>query len=50
MVSPREDLPNQVFIGQARVFSTGVVRVRFHNQSNSNKTPATMFYYIAVIH
>ena len=49
MISPSADLPNQVFIGQARVQSNGVVRVRFYNESNSSKDPASMTYYITVI-
>jgi hypothetical protein len=49
IVSPAQDLPNQVFIGQARVFTDGTVRVRFHNESNSSKDPLNMEYYITVI-
>ncbi|MGB0432072.1 MAG: hypothetical protein ACPGLV_16475, partial [Bacteroidia bacterium] len=49
MVSPSADLPNQVYIGQVRVVSANTVRVRFFNESNSGKDPASMTYYITVI-
>ena len=49
MVSPSDDLPNQVILGQARVSASGIVKVRFHNESKNVKDPANMTFYITVI-